>query len=149
MQAYKTIQKATIVSEREIDAYALTQSANKLRECQQNWNIEEKSGLDRLFAVLKLNSMLWSIFQAEITKEDSPLSRDVRQNLLTLSLFVDKRTKDIMCFPEPEKLNILIDINVNLAAGLNVQQSQDKANISNHTANSTTNQVGLGASVAV
>ena len=148
IQAYRTIQKATIVSEREIDAYALTQSANKLRECQQNWSIEEENGLDRLFAALKLNSMLWSVFQAEITKEENLLPKDVQQNILTLSLFVDKRTKDIMCFPEPEKLTILIDINLNLAAGLNVQQSKDKPGVSSHVADSA-GQVGLRGSVAV
>ncbi|NLW35661.1 MAG: flagellar biosynthesis regulator FlaF [Syntrophorhabdus aromaticivorans] len=121
MQAYRTAQKATIVSEREIDAYALTQCALKLRECQQKWSLSEKERIDRLFAALKINSKLWSIFQAEITREDNPLPKQVRQDLLTLSLFVDKRTKDIMCFPEPEKLEILININLNLAAGLSVK----------------------------
>jgi flagellar biosynthesis activator protein FlaF len=148
MQAYRNTQKATIVSEREIDAYALTQSAQKLRECQQRWNIQEQDGIDRLFAALKLNGKLWSIFQAEITKEDSLLPRDLRQNILTLSLFVDKKTKDIMCFPEPEKLTILIDINLNLAAGLNVQQQQDKPDATNIATNSTS-QPGLKASLAV
>ena len=128
LQAYRNVQKATIVSEREIDAYALTQSALKLRECQQNLDVHERERIDRLFAALKLNSLLWSIFQAEITREDNPLPRQVRQDLLTLSLFVDKRTKEIMCFPEPEKLTILIDINLNLAAGLSATEAQDKPN---------------------
>jgi flagellar protein FlaF len=126
MQAYRNAQKATIVSEREIDAYVLTQSALKLRECQQNWDISEKERIDRLFAALKINSKLWSIFQAEITRDDNPLPRQVRQDLLTLSLFVDKRTKEIMCFPEPGKLTVLIDINLNLAAGLSASQAQGK-----------------------
>ena len=126
MQAYRNAQKATIVSEREVDAYALTQSALKLRECQQNWDMPEKERIDRLFAALKINGKLWSIFQAEITRDDNPLPRQVRQDLLTLSLFVDKRTKDIMCFPEPDKLTALININLNLAAGLSASQAQGK-----------------------
>ena len=128
MQAYRTAQKATIVSEREIDAYALTQCAQKLRECQQNWDLPEKERIDRLFAALKTNGRLWSIFQAEITKDGNPLPKKVKEDLLTLSLFVDKRTKEIMCFPEPEKLAILININLNLAAGLSASQAQDKSN---------------------
>jgi flagellar protein FlaF len=127
MQAYRNAQKATIVSEREIDAYALTQSALKLRECQQNWDMPDKERIDRLFAALKINGKLWSIFQAEITRDDNPLPRQVRQDLLTLSLFVDKRTKEIMCFPEREKLTVLIDINLNLAAGLSASQAQGKS----------------------
>jgi flagellar protein FlaF len=73
MQAYRNTQKATIVSEREIDAYALTQSALKLRECQHNWDMPDKERIDRLFAALKINGKLWSIFQAEITRDDNPL----------------------------------------------------------------------------
>jgi len=42
----------------------------------------------------------------------------MRNNLLTLSVFVDKRIIDVMANPVPEKLKILIDINLNLAAGL-------------------------------
>jgi flagellar protein FlaF len=115
MQAYRTTPKAEM-SEREIDAYALTQSALKIRDCQQNWDMPER--IDRLFEALRINSLLWSIFQAEITAEGNPLPRQLREDLLTLSLFVDKRTREIMCFPEPEKLTALINININIAAGL-------------------------------
>jgi flagellar biosynthesis activator protein FlaF len=128
MQAYKNLQKATIASDREIDAYALTQSALKLREIQENWNaFDEREQVDRLFEALRMNSMLWSIYQAEITRDGNPLPRQIREDLLSLSLFVDKRTKDILCFPEPEKLTILININLNLAAGLTANPSQDKS----------------------
>lgn len=128
MQAYRNLQKATIGSDREIDAYALTQSALKLRECQENWDAPDERGkIDRLFAALRMNSMLWSIYQAEITREGNPLPKQVREDLLSLSLFVDKRTKDIMCFPEPEKLTILININLNLAAGLRASPSEEQS----------------------
>jgi flagellar biosynthesis activator protein FlaF len=126
LQAYRSAQKATAISDREIDAYALTQSALKLRECQENWNMPERERIERLFAALKINSLLWSIFQAEISRDGNPLPKNVREDLLTLSLFVDKRTKEIMCFPEPEKLNILIKINLNLAAGLKALPAQEK-----------------------
>jgi len=117
MQAYKNVQK-TKMTEREIDAHALTQSALKLRECQKNWESPERGKIDKLFEALRRNMLLWSIYQAEITREGNPLPRQLRQDLLTLSLFVDKRTKEVMCFPEPEKLTVLINLNLNLAAGL-------------------------------
>lgn len=119
-----------MVSDREIDAYGLTQSALKLKECQENWEMmPERERIDRLFAVLRTNSMLWSIFQAEITREGNPLPRQLREDLLTLSLFVDKRTKDVMCFPDPEKLTILININLNLAAGLAAKPPEQDFNV--------------------
>ncbi len=96
MQAYRNVQKASIKSEREIDAYALTQCALMLRECQQNWtNMTGKEQIDRLFAALKINSKLWSIFQEEISREGNPLPKKVREDVLSLSFFIDKRTKEL------------------------------------------------------
>lgn len=129
MQAYRKSQKATISSERETDAYALTECALRLKECQETWGaLDERIKIDRLFAALKTNSMLWSIFQAEITRDGNPLPKKVREDILSLSLFVDKRTKEIMCFPEAEKLSILISINLNLSAGLKAAPPEEKPN---------------------
>jgi flagellar biosynthesis activator protein FlaF len=115
MQAYRKAPNPEM-SEREIDAYALTQSALKIRDCQQSWDKPDR--IDRLFEALRINSLLWSIFQAEISADGNPLPRQLREDLLTLSLFVDKRTKEVMCFPEPDKLTALVNINLNIAAGL-------------------------------
>ena len=115
MQAYRKAPNAEM-SEREIDAYALTQSALKIRDCQQNWDMPDR--IDRLFEALRINSFLWSIFQAAISADGNPLPKRLREDLLTLSLFVDKRTKEVMCFPEPDKLTALINLNLNIAAGL-------------------------------
>jgi flagellar biosynthesis activator protein FlaF len=62
--------------------------------------------------------VVWSILQGELVKDDNPLPLEIRNNLLTLSVFVDKRIIQVMASPEPDKLNLLIDINLNLAAGL-------------------------------
>jgi flagellar protein FlaF len=113
------------MSDREIEAYALTQSALKLRECRENWDMPELERIDRLFEALRMNSLLWSIFQAELTAEGNPLPRQLRQDLLTLSVFIDKRTKEVMCYPEPEKLDILININLNIAAGLSATPAKE------------------------
>jgi flagellar biosynthesis activator protein FlaF len=115
MQAYRKAPNPEM-SEREIDAYALTQSALKIRDCQQAWDKPDR--IDRLFEALRINSLLWSIFQAAISEDGNPLPKQLREDLLTLSFFVDKRTKEVMCFPEPEKLTALININLNIAAGL-------------------------------
>ena len=127
MQAYRSsqVQKENL-SEREIDAYALTQSAFKLQECQKNWDMPEHDRINLLFEALRKNGLLWSIFQAEISTDGNPLPRKLREDLLTLSLFIDKRTMDIMCYPEPEKLTVLININLNIAAGLSASPTQGR-----------------------
>jgi flagellar protein FlaF len=117
MQAYRTTPKVEM-TDREIDAYALTQSALKIRDCQLNWDKPSQNRIEQLFEALRLNSLLWSIFQAELSSDESPLPKKLREDLLTLSMFVDKRTNEIMCFPEPGKLTALININLNIAAGL-------------------------------
>jgi flagellar protein FlaF len=50
--------------------------------------------------------------------EDNPLPEDIKGNLLALSMFVDRRTFDALAYPAPEKLEILIRINNNVASGL-------------------------------
>lgn len=115
LQAYETVNKATM-SGREIEAAVLNRAALKLKECQNNWNADDRD--ERLEAALNFNQQIWTIFQGELVKADNPLPKQIRQNLLALGAYIDKRIFEIMAFPSPEKLNIVIDINRNIAAGL-------------------------------
>ena len=115
LQAYETVNKTTM-SGREIEAAVLNQAALKLKNCQDNWDTDDRD--ERLNAALEFNQQIWSIVQGELLKADNPLPQQIRQNLLALSAFIDKRIFEIMAFPSPEKLNIVIDINRNIAAGL-------------------------------
>lgn len=73
---------------------------------------------DAIVNTMRLNWRLWTIFQAELSSPECPLPLEVRQNVLSLCNFVDKMAVDILADPKPEKLNILITINRELAAGL-------------------------------
>ena len=115
LQAYETVNKTTM-SGHEIEASVLNQAALKLKECQESWDADDRD--ERLDAALNFNQQIWSILQGELVKEDNPLPKQIRRNLLALSAYVDKRIFEIMAFPSPEKLNIVIDINRNIAAGL-------------------------------
>ena len=42
----------------------------------------------------------------------------LRRNILLLAGFVDKKLIDALAFPSPEKLTQVININLNIAAGL-------------------------------
>ena len=115
LEAYKSAQKS-VMSGREIEAMALTRAALQLKKCRNNWDPDDKNR-ERIDSLEK-NQKIWSILQGELAREDNPLPKQLREDLLSLSLFVDKRTFDIMAFPAPEKLDILININLNIAAGL-------------------------------
>ena len=115
LQTYETVNKTTM-SGREIEAAVLTKAACKLKECQQNWNSEDRE--QKLNDALKYNQLIWSIFQGELKKDDNPLDKELRANLLQLSALVDRQIFDTMGEPSPDKLNLVIDINNNIAAGL-------------------------------
>lgn len=115
LEAYKTAQKS-VMSGREIEAMALTKAALQLKKCRNEWDPDDQDG--KRSESLEMNQRIWTILQGELSKDDNPLPKQLRQDLLSLSLFVDKRTFDIMAYPVPEKLDVLININLNIAAGL-------------------------------
>ncbi|OUX30279.1 MAG: hypothetical protein CBE16_03155, partial [Rhodospirillaceae bacterium TMED256] len=69
-------------------------------------------------AALRLNWRLWTIFQSDVAGAENPLPDDIKQNILNLSVFIDKHTVDALASPEGRKLKVLIDINRNIAGGL-------------------------------
>jgi flagellar protein FlaF len=115
LESYRTAQNS-VMSGRQIEAAALTRCALLISDCQKNW--DDPDGDINLAEALRTNQKVWSIFQSELVKEDNPLPRQLKEDILSLSLFIDKRTLEVMAYPAPEKLKILIDINLNLAAGL-------------------------------
>lgn len=115
LETYRSVQKATM-SDREIEASVLTKAAIKLKYCQDNWDAAEREA--NLDEALRFNQLMWSIFQGELSKPDNPMPKRLREDILSLSAFIDKRIFDIIAYPVPEKLAIIISINLNLAAGL-------------------------------
>lgn len=104
------------MSDREVEASALTKAALLLQSCQQNWDAPDRE--QKLSEALEFNQKLWSIFQASLMAADHPMPPALRQDILRLGVFIDKRIFDIMAFPDRAKLSAIIEINQNLAAGL-------------------------------
>src|SRR5512145_3423690 len=88
LDAYRTGQN-TSISGREIEAAALTHCALLLSDCRKNWDSPDRD--KALAEALRTNQMVWSILQGEIVKVDNPLPIGIRNNLLTLSVFIDNR----------------------------------------------------------
>lgn len=115
VNAYKQVDKTTI-SGRETEARVLTEAALKLKKCQDNWGGPNND--TQLDEALRYNQKIWSLFQGELEREDNPLPGKLKVDILRLAAFIDKRIFEVMAFPSPEKLNIIININQNIAAGL-------------------------------
>jgi flagellar biosynthesis activator protein FlaF len=115
LKAYEKIRKQTI-SGREIEASVLERGAVRLRRCQENWkNVKFDKDLDE---ALRFNQRVWDVFYSDWQSPNNTLPREIKQDLLSLSVFVRRKTLDIMAYPEMRKLDILIQINENLARGL-------------------------------
>jgi flagellar protein FlaF len=112
-QAYARTSQTT-ASPREIEAQALLKAARQLQDVQANWNGPDRS----LHKALMFNRRLWSIFLTEAEANENPNSREVRQNIANIGIFVLKQTIEMQMDPHPSKLKSLIDINCNIAAGL-------------------------------
>ncbi len=112
-EAYQQAAKQTS-SQSELEAHLLSKSARDLQNIQSNWE-SSKTDLDR---VLTYNRKLWTIFLEAVTRQDSPLPREIRQNVANLGIFIMNETLRIQSAPAPEKLEVLININRQIALGL-------------------------------
>jgi flagellar biosynthesis activator protein FlaF len=115
LKAYQKTLKTTL-SGRNLEATVLTKGARLLIVCQEQWN--EEGHFRRLDEALTFNQKIWTIFQDELAKEGHPITPALRANILKLSLIIDKRIVEVMNDPSPEKLDLIININNNIAAGL-------------------------------
>jgi flagellar biosynthesis activator protein FlaF len=101
-------------SPRDVEAQALLMAARKLVEIQNDWKGPDK----RMHAALLFNRRLWTIFMSAAESDDNPQPIEIRQNIRNIALFVMQRTIELQTNPSPEKMQSLIDINSNIAAGL-------------------------------
>lgn len=115
LNSYQKVEQATL-SGRETEARVLTKAAVMLKYCQDNWNAADRR--EKLHEALAYNQRIWSLIQGDLIDEHNPLPKKIKENILSLSVLIDKRIFNVMAYPAPEKLKIIININLNLAAGL-------------------------------
>ena len=100
---------------RRSEAWALTQAALRMKSAQESG--EEAA----MLTAVRTNWQLWTIIQSELLSPQCTVPTDIRQNVLSLSNFIDKHTVGFIAKPQERKLGVLITINRELAAGLNIQ----------------------------
>lgn len=121
VNAYTAIQKEAL-SGRELEASVLSRAGLMLKSVKDNWDAADRD--QRLLEAIKFNQKVWSFFQAELSDPENPLPKNLREDILNLSIFIDKRLFEVLAFPDPEKLAIVIDIDFNIAAGLRTSPGQ-------------------------
>lgn len=104
---------------RATEAWALTEAARRMSLAQKPEVSDEE-----LLGAVRLNWRLWTIFQAELASPECPLPIEMRQDMLSLCNFIDKRTVEIISDVDRAKIDVLININRQIASGLFATPSQ-------------------------
>lgn len=116
--AYAKTHNQAPLSPRELEAHVLLKCAARLQAVRDTWP-EKAIDLDE---ALTKNRKLWTILVAGVSEENSSAPLDVKQNILNLGLFIFNHTFKLMATPEaefdPKKLDVLVNINRQIAAGL-------------------------------
>ena len=119
-QTQNTVDSNREVATAEADAIVLRQAAERLQKAKQLPNE------DYFEETLLYNQLIWTVIQSEMTAEN-PLSEEIKANLVSLSIFVDKQTAKAIGTREPKLLDTLIDINRNISLGLERRLSEQPA----------------------
>jgi flagellar protein FlaF len=102
--------------QRETEARVLLKAAQMFKDLQSDW---DNVNLEIIESTLKYNRNVWLMFyDTAIENPDGNRPNDLRSNIVNLANFIFKREIDIMSEPKKEKLDILITINREIAAGL-------------------------------
>lgn len=102
------------LGKRDIEAQALLKAAKKLQDLQNGWDKRSPAAVEE---TLKYNRQIWVMFYDNATSP-TPGNPSLRTNIVNLAGYVFRRSMDILAEPERDKLNILININREIAAGL-------------------------------
>ena len=125
-----TSAEAAALPQNELEARALVRTASRLNNIKEKWPVST----EELNEALDLNRKLWTILVTGATEETNPLPFEIKQNIFNLAHFIFKQTFAVMAKPSAQSLEILININMNIAKGLN-EQSLHRAE--NQTATAT------------
>lgn len=110
--AYQATQKKSL-SPREVEAMAFTKAALMMEDAQK-----APDDYDKYAQALRFNQLLWTIIQADVTDPANKLPPELKANIVSLSIFVDKHTGNALLEGKPEMLTVLVNINRNIAEGL-------------------------------
>ena len=101
--------ESSAMPQNELEARALIRTASRLNGIKERWPVPPAE----LNEALDLNRKLWTILVTGATEESNPLPVEIKQNIFNLAHFIFKHTFAVMA--------ILININMNIARGLNEQ----------------------------
>lgn len=113
--AYNKKTQETTPDQRQLEAHVLLKAANELQKLHDRWDEATPEDIEN---ILSYNRKLWLMFFDAAIEDEEKRPIDLRNNIVNLANFVFKRSIAIVAEPERSKLNVLIEINRQIAAGL-------------------------------
>lgn len=101
---------------RELEAQLLMRAATKLQAVKDG----TVTKMADILSAIRYNRLLWLVFAISTNSPDNPLPIEIRKNVISLAVFVMNRSiaLEIATEPTPERVDDLININRQIAAGL-------------------------------
>lgn len=113
--------------QRELEARVLLKATKAMQELQEKWG---KHTTEELNDVLTYNRQIWMMFVDTAIEDKNPdRPNELRSNIANLGLFIFNHTIDIQSDPRKEKLDVLIQINRDIASGLMKKHKSDEQDI--------------------
>jgi len=126
VDAYGTNVQKNTPDQRELEAHVLLKSAKFLADLQGDW---DNVTPDILEETLRYNRQIWVMFYDNaIQNPEGDRPNDLRSNIVNLANFIFKRELEIIGSPEKNKLDVLVNINREIAAGLMTKQDNNQQN---------------------
>ncbi len=110
------------MSPRYMEKAVFAQAISMLKGAQTN--IEDYAAYA---AALKFNQKLWTYIQSNLSDNGDDVPSGIRANLLNLSIFIDRQTISALAAPGPEKLDALIEIDIDISRGLDAASASPTA----------------------
>jgi flagellar protein FlaF len=101
-----------------LEGQVLLKSAQKLEDIASRLRRGESVSPSEIGETLDYNQKLWTIFATDVSEPSHPMPQEIKNNIASLGLYVFKRTHEVRLNPDAQKMQILISINRNIAAGL-------------------------------
>ena len=111
--AYAKVSRSALTP-REAEAAVLIKAAGRL----QSFRAQEVSSSAALNEALMFNQRVWTVLASAVADPANPLPDEIRSGVTRLAVFVFRTILDAMIEPTARKLDTLVSLNHQLAAGL-------------------------------
>lgn len=122
--AYSDNAQKHTTNQRDLESMILMKSARMLQEVKDAWGDKPPADYEE---ILKYNRQVWLVFyDTAVENPEDNRPDDLRSNIINLANFIFKREIEIVTDPRKEKLDVLININKEIAAGLVTRQQSEQ-----------------------